>query len=70
MTNVTEKVKNVYHSLAKEGDYKTASYLLRKLINRQGRETKSLPIMLKSDSDWKLANLFDENHNGFYYSIQ
>ena len=44
MTNVTEKVKKVYHRLIKEGDYKTASYLLRKLINRQGREIKNLTI--------------------------
>jgi len=70
MINVTEKVKNVYHRLMKEGDYKTARHLLRKLINRQGRETKSLPIMLKCDADWKLANLFDADHNGYKYSIQ
>ena len=70
MTNVTEKVKKVYHKLIKEGDYKTASYLLRKLINRQGREIKNLTISWRCDEDWKLARLFDKNHNAFYYSIQ
>lgn len=70
MTNVTEKVKNVYHGLIMSGDYKTARHLLRKLINSQGLETKNLSIALRCNEDWKLANLFDKNHNGFYYSIQ
>jgi len=69
-TNVNEKVKNVYRSLTKSGDYKTARRLLKQLIQRQNKAVIYLPIMLSCDADWKLANMFDPNHNGYKYSIK
>lgn len=69
-TNVTEKVKHVYRSLTKSGDYKTARRLLQQLISRTNKEVIYLPIMLSCDEDWKIANLFDHNHNGYKYSIK
>jgi len=69
-TNVNEKVKNVYSSLTKSGDYRTARRLLQQLIQRQHKAVIYLPIMLTCDEDWKLANLFNNNHNGYKYSIK
>jgi len=69
-TNVNTKVKQVYSSLTKSGDYRAARRLLQQLIQRQHKEVIYLPIMLTCDEDWKLANLFDHNHNGYKYSIK
>lgn len=69
-TNVNEKVKKVYSDLTKSGDYRTARRLLQQLIQRQHKAVIFLPIMLTCDEDWKIASLFDHNHNGYKYSIK
>lgn len=68
-TNVSTKVKQVYSSLTKSGDYKTARRLLQQLICRQNQSVNYLPIMLTCDADWKIADLFDSHHNGYNYKI-
>jgi len=67
METTLTKWQQLHVKLLREGNHKTARWLLHKVqeFKRYGRCT----ISLCNDDDWFLAGRLDPNHNGYTFKL-